>query len=146
MYLPSPYAAGRIHHYLPNVRLVAILRNPVDRAFSHYQFFRANRIEPSPTFVEALHDEPRRLAEGWYLSFCYLTTGFYARHLARYDALFAREQLMVLLYDDLIADPLAVVRSIFRFLDVDESFAPNVSVRHNVTRDVGLRRIVRQPC
>jgi hypothetical protein len=130
-YLPSPEAPQRIAACLPDVRLVAILRNPVERAYSHWLHNIKNGRE-TLDFRHALEAEPERL-EGNPLSlFAYATIGHYYNHLSRYLKLFPRERLRVYLFDDLAADPEAVVKDLFRFLAVDDAFRPKLE-RHNVS-------------
>ncbi len=71
LYLYSPKAPERIAHHLPEVRMVAILRNPVDQAFSHFLYATKYRIEPIADFTEALRREEERMAAGWQPLFGY---------------------------------------------------------------------------
>ena len=61
----------------------------------------------------------------------YLRVGFYGAQLARYFDLFDRQQIMIRLYEDLAADPVSLLHDVIAFLDVDPSFAPDISTRHN---------------
>ena len=104
-YLASEEARGRIHQLLPECRLVAILRNPVEQAWSDYRYRRRGRNERRDfkTFIE----DPAALSGG-----------LYYRHLQRYLALFRREALLVLLYEELVQDPGRELGRLTRFLDV----------------------------
>ncbi len=140
-YLFFPEAATRIRETLPAAKLVALLRNPVDRAFSKFRQFRRDGLEPIADFGEALDAEEDRIRDGWSPTWYYQRRGLYHEQLSRYTALFPPEQILVLLYDDFATDPQAVLRRIFRFLGVDENFAPNLSQRHNVSeRNVQVPR------
>lgn len=146
-YLYFPRAAERIRHYIPDAKLIAVLRHPADRAHSHYLMLRRWGWE-TLSFEEALAAEERRTREGWGHTWQYLRRGFYGAQLATYLELFRREQLKVYLYDDLLADPVGLAQDIFRFLGVDDAFAPDVSRRHNVAalpRHRGLNDYLTSP-
>jgi hypothetical protein len=130
----TPRAAQRIRHYIPDARLIAILRQPAERAYSQYLYARWLGWEHSSSFADALGDEPKRLAEQWFPFLRYRESSLYAdRLLAFYDA-FPRAQIRVYLFDDLRRDTAGLMRDIFTFLGVDPGFVPNVSVKHNPSR------------
>ena len=132
-YLPCPDAAGRIHLKLPNSRIIAVLRHPADRAYSAYNFLRQKMAEPQPTFQGAMADQGRRLAEGWAPQFLHQWHGYYHAHLQPWLRLFPRERIRVFLYDDWESQPGQTLTQLFRFLEVDDGFQPNLE-RRNVTR------------
>ena len=114
-YLVYPVAAQRIRDLIPEVRLIASLRDPVDRAYSVYQMNLRNKgVNRDIPFVEAIRTD-HNLRET------------YADMLGRYVALFPPEQLKVILLEDLEADPRATVRALFAFLGVDPDFVPDLS-------------------
>lgn len=125
-YLSSAEAPERIYKYLPNVRLIAVLRQPADRAFSSYMHFARNGFEPL-SFEDALAAEDARIANGWSPLFAHRGRGYYATQLKRYFARFDREQIRVYLYDDLQRDPAVLVRDIFTFLGVNTDFRPTTN-------------------
>jgi len=130
-YLHAEHAPGRIARYLPRARLIAILRNPVERAFSNW-IHNVEHGREQLSFPEALAQEEERMRQGAGYAFYYKWKGFYFRHLSRYLALFPRDQLRVYLFDDLRANPSFVMRDLFEFLEV----YPDVSIRferHNVS-------------
>lgn len=100
-----PEAVRRAAEMVPHARLVASLRDPVERAFSAYSFMRTRGWEPCDTFEAALADEPRRIAAGWHHIWHYEAMGRYGEQLQHVLALFPREQLLVLRHEDLVADP-----------------------------------------
>jgi hypothetical protein len=134
-YLPTPGTARRIRELLPDARLIAILRNPVQQSLSQYSFRRRDGWEPCATLAEAIEDEPRRLREGW-AGGLYLQRGLYARHLREYLEHFPPDRVRVYLYDELAADPDGLLRDLFRFLGVDDSFVPEMSSRFNVSGEI----------
>jgi hypothetical protein len=121
---------ARIKALIPDARLIAVLRNPVDRAFSSYQHLVRDDLEPLD-FGAALDAEPQRIAEHYAYLYRYTDLGFYSEQLDRYEKSFPESQLCVLLYDDLRSDPEGTCRRIFSFLGVDEHFVPDMSGEYN---------------
>jgi hypothetical protein len=114
-YLTQGPAAGRIQALLPEVRLIASLRNPVDRAYSIYQMNRRNKgANEGLSFAEAMRGD-HNLQDG------------YHEHLRRFFALFPRERIRIILLEDLEAEPRRTVRGLFEFLGVDPAFTPDVA-------------------
>lgn len=129
-YLYSTAAPQRIHEYHPGVKLFVSLRNPVDRAFSHYQNeVRAGIIDRSVSFGEALEQRP----------IC-VENGLYTEALRRYLSLFPQDQLLILIYEDCLEDPEGFIGSIYEFLGVDSSFRP--STLHSRVNEGGVPRSV----
>jgi hypothetical protein len=133
MYLYNPEAPSRIKHYIPEAKLIAILRNPVERAYSAFVYMSRDGREPLSVFSQALQAEETRMATNWEWIWHYKNVGFYYAQLKRYSDMFDQDQIKVYLYEDLKADPLHVVQDIFRFLRVDDTFNPDTSLRHNVS-------------
>lgn len=130
-YLRDPAAPARIAARLPDVRLIAILRNPVDRAYSSYLMYVREGIE-TRSFEAAVRDEKKGLhrthvSGQWH----YLDVGYYYRHLSRYLEVFPPERMLLCFYEDLRETPLALMQNLQRFLGVDERFEPDISIRHN---------------
>lgn len=129
-YLYVEKSPARIKALIPDARLIAVLRNPVDRAFSSYQHLVRDDLEPLD-FGAALDAEPQRIAEHYAYLYRYTDLGFYSEQLDRYEKTFPESQLCVLLYDDLRSDPQGTCRRIFSFLGVDEHFVPDMSGEYN---------------
>jgi hypothetical protein len=139
-YLRTPEAPARIAELIPDVRLVAILRDPVERAYAQYLGLRRDGLEPEPTFEDALRDDERRQREGWPFAGL-VDTGLYNRHLSRYYERFAPERIRVYLYDDLRADAAGLMRDLLSFLGVDPDFAPDTARVHGRTGVVRNRAL-----
>lgn len=133
LYLYSPKAPGRIQHHVPNAKLIAILRNPVERAYSAFTHLIRDGREPFNNFARALEEEETRIADNWPWIWHYRQVGFYHEQLSRYFDIFDREQIKIYLYEDLKAEPMNVLPDMFRFLGVDAKFTTNVSTKHNVS-------------
>lgn len=131
-YLYVPGTAERIAEAVPDARIVVILRDPVERAFSAYQHLLREGREPE-SFEVALTLEADRIAAGWGILWRYVDAGRYAAQLERYLAVFPRERILVLLHDDLVADAARTCREVFRFAGVDPDVALDTSTRFNVS-------------
>jgi hypothetical protein len=122
-YLYSEAAASRVHDEIPDVRIIAILRNPAERAFSRYLQLRRSGRE-TETFSVALAREDQRIRENWWPEFHYVAGGLYHRQLSRYYSLFPAHQIRIYLFEQLVSDMRLVLGDMFRFLGVDDSFDP----------------------
>lgn len=127
-YMRSPHAVSRIHETLPNVKLVAILRNPVERAHSDYQAFVRDSIE-TEDFAAAVRRSP-----GLEPGHQYVLTGFYGRQLKPYYDMFGADRIKVLLNDDLRSDSLGSIRGLGDWLGVEtKEWEPNLNRNRNVS-------------
>ncbi len=133
MYLYWPGTADRIKETLPGVRMLAILRNPVDRAYSSYMHAIRDWREPAGSFKAALKLEQERIDAGWGILWHYKNAGFYFKQLTRYHEIFDPDKVKVVLYDDLVSNPLALIEDIFTFLEIDQAFKPDIRSRPNVS-------------
>lgn len=133
LYLPVPEAPHGIRRHVPGAKLIAILRDPVDRAYSSFLQLIRDDLEPCEDFAAALALEESRIKDNWGFLWRYRQLGFYHAQLRRYFDLFPSDQLRVYLYEDLDRDPLSLLRDVFRFIGVDDSFVPDTSVRSNIS-------------
>jgi hypothetical protein len=131
-YLYSPYAAQRIKTYLPNINMIAVLRDPVKRAYSDYLHFVREGREPYSNFLEAIQQEDYRIKNNWGFGH-YVNRGLYYEQVKRYFDIFERGQLQIYLNKDLKDDAPKMMRSIFNFLEIDDSYTPDTSFRPNVS-------------
>jgi cytochrome P450 len=130
-YLFHPLAAERAARLVPQARLIVLLRNPVDRAYSHFNQNAEEGLEPL-SFEEALERETERLAgseealaEGRiarshaHQTFSYVGKGLYAAQLQRWLGCFARERMLILKAEDLFAAPQLCVDRVTDFLGLE---------------------------
>lgn len=128
-YIRSPWAPRRIAADNPEAKIMLCLRNPVDRAFSHYWH------EKKKGHVDVDFDE---ILQNYDLYSSWLEPGFYAEHIERYLRHFDREQLLCLRFRTLQTDPQAFLKRILQFAGVDEEFEP--SWLHEKSNEAGGRR------
>lgn len=117
-YLLSERALDRIAGHFPRARILVLLRDPVDRAWSQYSYFRlVKKKEPERDFERAL--------EGRYRE-DYVAKGRYGTALTRLFERFPRERVWVGRYETIRDDPAALLRSLFAFLEIDPDFRPSL--------------------
>jgi hypothetical protein len=119
-YLSFPGVPERIRRAMPNVRLIASLRNPIDQVYSNYwhlkrQNFNLHNPKEAPRSIEETIERYRDFL---------LTPARYAAHLEGWYAQFPRNQLLLILYDDIEQRPAKVLERAFAFLEVDPKFQP----------------------
>jgi len=118
-YFRCPTAAEKIHNHIPDVKLIASLRNPADRAFSGF-LMRTRRGESVKSSHEELNLESSHVKEG-----------FYYRRLKRYFDIFPRDKIKILIFEEFKQDPTKFVIDLFDFLGVDKSYKPDTSTKYN---------------
>ncbi|HLX39300.1 MAG TPA: sulfotransferase domain-containing protein, partial [Ktedonobacteraceae bacterium] len=135
-YLFYPHASERIAKVLPAVKLIVLLRNPVDRAFSHYWLLsRVNKemlsFEEAIKREEALIDSERKnilmeanRASQEYRQFSYLTRGMYVDQLQHWMKYYPREQFLLLKSEDMYSNPAETIRQTLDFLGL-----PNLEIK-----------------
>lgn len=135
-YMMFPEVSRRIHDAFPEVKLLALLRNPIDRAYSHYRMtvMRGYENRSFDECVDALQsrsdDEDGELD----IHRDYLRFGEYGRILERYLEHFDTGQFNLVFTEALDADPVQLARTVYEFLGVDPDFRPdNLSKRFNVS-------------
>jgi hypothetical protein len=156
VYLQATGIAARIRERCPDVKLIALLRDPAERAFAHFLGRRRDGIEPVSSFAARIERElaeplPDEVAFGHYLG-----CGRYHHFLQPYLADFDRSQLRLYLYDDLVDDPVALMTDLLEFVGADPTVRPATEVRLNRsgeirnpwkravwTRSVGIRTRLR---
>jgi hypothetical protein len=129
-YIFHPHAPRRIRQTVPHAKLIALLRNPVDRAYAQYHQ-KIRRGYESLSFVDAIKAEPERLHDERekmladesynsfnYRHFSYLTRGIYVDQLLHWMELFPRSQMLILLSEDLRMNPSGVLKQVLQFLEL----------------------------
>lgn len=130
----SPYL---IKKHFPEVKIIVSLRNPAEGAFErYYSIWRGlgNKKRPK-TFRTAAEIEPRIIGDG-----------FYYKHLKRYFELFPKENILVLIYEDIGKDPLGFIQKIYQFLGVNHEFIPQNAYKKdlNSREEINMRKLREQ--
>jgi Sulfotransferase domain len=132
LYLHDGVALQRIRAAIPDVRIIALLRDPVDRAHSNWAHLWSAGLEPEHDFIKACLLEQRRAAAGWAPFWRYISLGKYGEQLDHLWTLFPRDQTLVLRYRELRESPAETLDLITEFLGVEtrvvtETTAENVT-------------------
>ena len=131
VYLYSDIAAKNIAKYAPDMKMIAILRNPIDLAYSAFLHMQREGREPCTTFEEALAQEAMRIQENWAPLWHLTAQGLYAKQLARYYEYFPQQQLKIFIYEEWQENPQKVIKEILEFLNIDSSTTLDTSKRFN---------------
>lgn len=148
-----PYVPLRIKYMFPDIKLIAILRNPVDRAFSHW--WHRTFYEENLSFEKAVEQNLERIESGidfsgdegpgqWAEGFddekrtnrhrTYVDSGYYDKQIQRYMDLFPDSQIKFLLLEDLQENPTSVMEDLYRFINIDAELGPRVFSPQNMAK------------
>ncbi len=122
-YLWDPDAPRQIKDFCKDARIIILLRDPVDRAFSHYLMDIRNGLQPLP-FYEALIDDYYNSSKLFGEGHLYVELGLYSEQVKRYLQTFGRDQILILLFPDLRRDPAKVLKRTLDFLGLPEDSMP----------------------
>jgi hypothetical protein len=127
-YLWSETAPGAIATCVPQAKIILILRDPSERAFSQYLHYLSDGY-PAHSFAEHIRKSLKHRGE--YDSYHpFLEYGLYGEQLDRYLSFFSWNQIRVWLYEDTLAEPLKFLREVLEFLEVDPDFSPGKMRRY----------------
>ena len=132
-YIYNENAPYLIKENLPDVKIIAILRQPTDRAYSNFLHTKRADRENVNSFEQAIKIEKERISDNWSPLYHYIQKGFYSVQLKRYYNLFPKENIKVYLFEDVVKNPKETLKDIFKFLNVDENIEIDVSKKSNVS-------------
>ena len=132
LYLYDRVAMRRIRDLIPAAKLIAVVRDPVERAHSNWTHLWSAGLEPVGDFIRACAEEERRIAAGWASFWHYTGLGKYGEQLDYAFSLFPREQVLVVRYRRLVDQPAATLDQIYAFLGVETGVLGEIP-RENVT-------------
>lgn len=151
LYHPDAAIPNILAHAAPDVRLVAILRDPVARAFSSFQYLRVRGMETAETLAEGVAREDERVEAGYHHLWHYTRMSRYAEQLAPFVATFG-DRLLVLDHDALVEDARATLSTVARHVGLDPAGLPQLGARQNASGQPRsellqrwLQRAVRSP-
>ena len=151
-YIFHPQVARRLKDNLPEIKLIVLLRNPTERAISHYFHNRKKRREKRP-LIQALKHEKKYMAQYrckidseesfvsfYYQHYSYLSRGLYAEQLEKYLKIFDREQILVLESNDFFKNTESDMKKIYSYLRLDDfrkykKEPKNVGIKNDVESD-----------
>ncbi len=130
-YLWSATAAANIAAAIPEARIIMILRDPAERAFSQYLHNARDGVVLG-SFREQIERGVRNTEREFQPLYPFLENGLYYAQVERYLDVFPRERVRILIYEDAWRDPARLVRDIFEFLTVDPAFQVDLTAREHV--------------
>jgi hypothetical protein len=147
-YLAAPESPRRLYSATPHAKIIISLRNPSERAYSLYNWMAKEGYEWINTFELALMEETKReKADSFrnynpenYYNYLYYQSGLYSDQIARYQELFAQENIHFINFDSFVKNPLKETQRVYRFLCVDSDFHPVIRV-HNPSVSVYSARL-----
>ncbi|MGY1639072.1 sulfotransferase [Geodermatophilus sp. SYSU D00742] len=148
-YLYDRAAHARLAGDVPDVRVVVVVRDPVDRAWSNWVHLRADGLEPVPDFLAAVRREPERIAAGWAPFWHYRGLGRYGEQLRDLYRHVPRERVFLLRYRQLVDTPRETLDRVSTFLGVAPGIAHTVAPENvkpylaDTPRYRALARVVR---
>jgi len=143
-YLPTQGMAKKLYAYNAQAKIIVVLRNPAERAYSAYCHARADRVESAASFAQALALEAQRGKAEYLLR--YHAMGLYAEALQSYQREFDESQLLVLFYEDLKNDPAKLWTEVCQFLGIETSYTPTFERKYNRSgqpRSSTIQRLMR---
>ena len=136
-YLYCSSTADELSNIIPNARIIIILRNPIERAFSHYLMnLRLSKTLDSD-FIREVEADYESVGKGWGVSKLYLELGLYSEQVRRYQRRFLSDNIHTIIYDDYRSDPDKTIASVCRFLGIDNQIDLGATRRYN---DAGVPR------
>lgn len=132
----------KIKATLGDVKIIVMLRNPIDKAYSQYMHMIRDQCE-ALTFYEALQQEQARRAQGWSDIWRYAESSLYADKLAAFRSCFGSHNVHVILFDDFVSQPQKAIKETLIFLGIDADIAINTKEIYNRTGEVKSKVIAR---
>ncbi|MDP9288013.1 MAG: sulfotransferase [Thermoproteota archaeon] len=143
-YLWDIDAPRLIHDTIPSARIIMILRNPIERAFSHYLMCVREGWEKLP-FYDALQKDYYQEIKGYGITNLYVELGLYSKAVVRYLSIFGADRVKIFLFEEFVQNPKEAVAEVLQFLDLKSEVPPNVGVVYNPhSSPIDRRQIVRR--
>jgi len=145
LYLFNPLVAKRIYQLIPDVKIIALLRNPTERAISHYFHEKKKGRELLP-IMEALKEEDKRLQPIFknkdyknevFIHHSYKNRGLYKEQIERFLHYFSKEQILILCSEEFFNQPVSILKRVFEFVGVDPEFRIENLKPRNVASNKG---------
>ncbi len=133
-YLYSFKAAKEIYKFNPDAKILAILRDPIERAYSHYIMDLRDGLTTGKDFVNEVLNDFKKAEKGWGISHLYVELGLYYNQLKRYLDIFPKRNVKIVLFEELKSNAEKTIREIFEFLGIN----PNVEINFEKKENVGV--------
>ncbi len=131
-YLTDPESAKLIHEAVPNAKIIALLRDPVNRAFSHYLMRRTKGVVKQ-TFHEVITKSISNEKKGIVIEYNFvLFPGLYTNNLRKFQDMFGINNVKILVFEEFVKEPKKIVKEVLRFLEVDAEPPDTIEKTYNV--------------
>lgn len=130
-YLYSEVAAKEIHALIPDCRIIICLRNPIERAYSHYRMNLWTGNSNEFDFHKALIDDYNHEPKVWGNAHLYTEIGMYYAQVKRYIDMFGADRVKIIFTEDLKRNASQVIKDLYAFIGVDPQFVPDTSRQYN---------------
>ena len=130
-YLFSEVAAKEIKALIPDCKIIICLRNPFERAYSHYRMNLWTGNSNEFDFYKALVEDYDHKPKVWGNAHLYTEIGLYYQQVKRYLDLFGKDNVKIIFTEDMKKNAAQVVKELYEFIGVDSSFVPDTSTRYN---------------
>lgn len=145
LYLFNSLVPKRIFKIIPNVKIIIILRNPIDRAYSHYHDLGIRLGKEKRTFDDAIRSEIKILEQKNYVVtdydgnfserlYQYVARGIYLAHLRIWMKTFSKKQFLILKTEELEENASKILNNVFEFLSLPSYVKINFEKKHNVSK------------
>ncbi len=130
-YLYSSVAANEIHKLIPDCKIIICLRNPIERAYSHYRMNLWTGNSNEFDFHKALLDDFDHDPKVWGNAHLYTEIGMYYEQVKRYIDVFGKNNVKIIFTEDMKKNAAAVIREVYEFIGVDPTFVADTSKQYN---------------
>jgi hypothetical protein len=123
----SKYVAKRLYNYNKNLKMILMLRNPVDRAYSAFWYAKKANLEPLSSFGKAIEREQKLMSENIRVEpiQSYIGRSLYCKQILDYYNYFKKDQIKIIIFEQCMRNKEKCMNDVFNFLNIDKSFVPD---------------------
>ena len=144
VYLYCPHSALEIKNRFPNSKLIISLRNPIEIAYSEYFSLKFMGFDQNRSFDELLDSSEEQLTQNKFHIDSLLEAGFYSKHIKRFQKIFPKNQIKIIIFEEYIKNTVPTVDSILSFLGIKESITFDVAPKgaYKVPRNFASQKLM----
>ena len=144
VYLYCPHSALEIKNRFPNSKIIISLRNPIEIAYSEYFSLKFMGFDKNRSFNELLDSSKEQLDQNEFHIDSLLEAGFYSKHIKRFQKIFSKNQIKIIIFEEYIKNTIPTINSILSFLDIDKSiaFKPAPKGAYKVPRNFASQKLM----
>ena len=144
VYLYCPHSALEIKNRFPNSKLIISLRNPIEIAYSEYFSLKFMGFDQNRSFDELLDSSEEQLTRNEFHIDSLLEAGFYSKHIKRFQKIFSKNQIKIIIFEEYIKNTVPTIDSILSFLGIKESITFDVSPKgaYKIPRNFASQKLM----